>query len=287
MQATQTTRPPSEKQVAFIRRLQAERGIEPTDGPETAREASRYIDRLLATPKVSSEPEAERREAPDALQPGVYEVDGVVYIVKPTKAEYKDQPLSERRLYAKRVVELNSTRIVETEDGEKSFVEVDFVYDRGAVFRIHPEHRMTGDRAKELTIRYGRCIVCGAFLKAGESVEQGIGPVCVKNFPDLVEERKAIKSRARAEAKETTPSLLDLAKAIEGSDEKDGTEVGEEPEFVADEPTDRRPIDAEARTAREFIVRAIDAYEFEAGPMDEERERALATFDRLVAGFER
>ena len=36
------------------------------------------------------------------------------------------------------------------------------------------------EEAKRLTILYGHCIVCGRFLKAGVSVERGIGPVCFK-----------------------------------------------------------------------------------------------------------
>ena len=35
------------------------------------------------------------------------------------------------------------------------------------------------EQAKALSIRYGRCIVCGRKLKAAKSVEAGIGPVCM------------------------------------------------------------------------------------------------------------
>lgn len=123
------------------------------------------------------------------IDPGVYELNGVAYIVKPNRAK--------TRLYAKRIVEIGGTR--KTEAG--SFVAVEFEYVPGVIYKLRAEDRMTGARAKELTIRYGRCICCGRSLKSGESVEQGIGPVCVKSFPDLVAERAEIKARARAEAR--------------------------------------------------------------------------------------
>jgi hypothetical protein len=41
---------------------------------------------------------------------------------------------------------------------------------------------MNFEKAKALTIRYGRCICCGRRLKAAQSVERGIGPVCRRYF---------------------------------------------------------------------------------------------------------
>lgn len=52
-------------------------------------------------------------------------------------------------------------------------------YAAGAIRRIRPEHRMTVERAKELSVRFARCIRCGADLTAAESVERGIGPICI------------------------------------------------------------------------------------------------------------
>lgn len=52
-------------------------------------------------------------------------------------------------------------------------------YAAGAIRRIRPEHRMTVERAIELSVRFTRCIRCGADLTAAESVERGIGPVCI------------------------------------------------------------------------------------------------------------
>jgi len=105
------------------------------------------------------------------LTPGVYELPtGEIYVVKPNRAH--------TRLYAKKLVEAPSERLTET--GEH--VKFDFVYERGAIYKIRPEDKMKIERAKELMIRYGRCIVCGRRLKVAKSVERGIGPVCIKYF---------------------------------------------------------------------------------------------------------
>jgi hypothetical protein len=109
-------------------------------------------------------------------EPGVYELpDGTIYVVRPNQAK--------SRLYAKRLVEINAERALE----EGGRVQIDFEYEKGAIFKIKPEHKMELERAKELTVRYGRCIVCGARLKDAKSVERGIGPVCIKSFAGAVQ----------------------------------------------------------------------------------------------------
>lgn len=112
----------------------------------------------------------DRDQTPAVTQPGVYEKDGVIYVVKFNKEK--------TALYAKQIRELNSTRI--TEAG--TVVEIEFDYAAGAIYKLAPEDKMPLERAKEYTIRYGRCIVCGRDLKKAESVERGIGPVCIKSF---------------------------------------------------------------------------------------------------------
>jgi hypothetical protein len=114
-------------------------------------------------------PTGGRREV-QVTQPGVYENESGIFIVKPTR--------DKQRLYAKRLVEINAERA--TEAGER--VQIEFEYAPGAIFDLLPEHKMDLERAKALTIRYGRCIVCNTPLKAAESVERGIGPVCIKSF---------------------------------------------------------------------------------------------------------
>jgi len=105
------------------------------------------------------------------LTMGVYELpSGEIYVVKPNR--------DKTRLYAKKLVEAPSDRLTET--GQR--VSFDFEYERGAIYTIRPEYKMSLERGKELMIRYGRCIICGRRLKVAESVERGIGPICIKYF---------------------------------------------------------------------------------------------------------
>jgi Family of unknown function (DUF6011) len=88
-----------------------------------------------------------------ALEPDrLYEVDGEIYRTVLSGAG---------NLYAK----------IWTTDG--------WDYAAGAIRYIRPEHRMSIERAKELSIKFARCIRCGAALTADKSVEQGIGPICI------------------------------------------------------------------------------------------------------------
>jgi hypothetical protein len=191
--ATATARPdgPSEKQIKFVLRLAGERRFDRigSDGVErmdwvaaviengaTKRQVSAMISDLVKMPiddrEVASSVPAPR-EAVDTtvkLTPGVFQVDGQVYVVKFNQAK--------THLYAKRLVEIKSDRL--NVDGD--YVQVEFEYAPGAIGKIKPEHRMGFESAKALTLRYGRCINCGRKLKAAKSVEQGIGPVCRKAF---------------------------------------------------------------------------------------------------------
>jgi hypothetical protein len=141
------------------------------------RMASAMIDFLLTRPIDKREADWEKSLASEVpasvdepLTPGVYETHGRVYVVKYNKAR--------TNLYAKVLVEINSDRLVESGD----VVKIEFEYAPGAIRLIKSRHRMTVERAEELTIRYGRCINCGRALKAAKSVKAGIGPVCIKSF---------------------------------------------------------------------------------------------------------
>lgn len=189
--ATATARPdgPTKRQIDFVLKLAGERRFDRigSDGQErmdwvaaaiengaTKRQVSAMISDLVKMPVDDRETTlpAPRKPADTTvkLTPGVYDVDGHVYLVKPNREK--------THLYAKRLVEIASERLVESGD----LVNIEFEYAPGALAQIKPEHKMPLERAKELTIRYGRCIVCGRHLKAGKSVEQGIGPVCIKSF---------------------------------------------------------------------------------------------------------
>ncbi len=105
----------------------------------------------------------------ETIAPGVYETNEGVFVVKLTQ--------DKERVYAKKLVE-SPNRL--TESGE--IVQFDFQYAPGAVYRISPEQLMPLERARELMIKYGHCIVCSRLLKDPHSIEQGIGPVCIKYF---------------------------------------------------------------------------------------------------------
>lgn len=175
----------TEKQVAFIARLLDEKDLfkSPTfwdatnamDKDEfdtyiqhikdqakniTKARAKDIIDALIALPNKGQE----------NLEPGVYETSEGIFVVKYNRTK--------TNLYAKKMIEINAQRA--TEAGER--VEIEFEYESGAIHRIKASDKMPLDRAKALTIRYGRCINCGRHLKAAESVERGIGPICIKSF---------------------------------------------------------------------------------------------------------
>lgn len=114
-------------------------------------------------------PERQQRKGTPVTKPGVFETDEGIFIVKPTR--------DKERLYAKRLVE-SAPRLNAAGEG----VDFDFEYAPSVIFRLTEEDRMPLERAKKLTIRYGRCIVCGRRLKAKQSVERGIGPICIKQF---------------------------------------------------------------------------------------------------------
>lgn len=105
-----------------------------------------------------------------AAEEGVYERDGVVYVVKRARES--------GNLYAKQIVEIGGERL--TEAG--TVINAEFQYAPGVIRTLGVEHKMDLERAKALTIRYGFCIACGRHLKAAQSVEAGIGPVCRGKF---------------------------------------------------------------------------------------------------------
>lgn len=176
-------RPANEKQINFLLRLAGDRvfprlgdcGAERlvtvnrmiTNGQVHAGNVSRLIDDLLRAPVDRTAREAERV----SLTPGVYEVNGEIFNVKYNRAK--------TNLYAQRLVEKpNIERLTEAD----TVVHIEFEYAPGVVRRLRPHHKMSIERARELTIRYGRCLACGRRLKNAESVERGIGPVCRKAF---------------------------------------------------------------------------------------------------------
>jgi len=107
-------------------------------------------------------------------KPGAFEKNGEIFIVKWNREK--------TRMYALKLKETSSDRLTET--GEH--VQFDFEYAKGAIYNLSENDRMSVERAKELMIRYGKCIICSKKLTVASSVERGIGPVCIKYFRGYV-----------------------------------------------------------------------------------------------------
>lgn len=101
-------------------------------------------------------------ERPAVTEPGLYEVAGNVYLVRPTR--------DGQRLYAEQLYDIQESGIIRQ-------------YVSGIVYVLQPEDRMTRARAIELIRQCRRCLVCGRRLKDPNSYERGMGPVCGKYLP--------------------------------------------------------------------------------------------------------
>lgn len=55
-----------------------------------------------------------------------------------------------------------------------------FEYEKGAIFQLSMECRMTIDEVADLGQMTGHCWVCAKQLTVQKSIEAGIGPVCIK-----------------------------------------------------------------------------------------------------------
>ncbi len=149
------TYPATESQIAFIERLVAERIYE---GQVALAElnkidASMLIKQLLASPLRGAA--TNPNTIAEGMCEGIYLTDLGIYRVE----------LSEHnRLYARHLNPAGG-----------------WTYERGAVYRLTPEQRITLAQAREFGVKYGVCCVCGRLLSDAESVTNGIGPVCATN----------------------------------------------------------------------------------------------------------
>lgn len=57
-----------------------------------------------------------------------------------------------------------------------------FEYDKGAIFNLRPETRMTKDQAAAYGRKTGICMICNRTLTDPKSIAAGIGPICIKGF---------------------------------------------------------------------------------------------------------
>ena len=175
----------TERQTAFARKLVVEK-VYPRLGSDRDARIARFeqmlpsmtkqfamalIGDLIVAPTDRTPIAQDAEKTTFTLTPGVYEVNGEIFNLKFNKAK--------TNLYAQRLVEKPGVdRLAESGD----VVHIEFEYAPGVVRRLKPHHKMSIERARELTIRYGRCLACGRRLKNAESVERGIGPVCRKAF---------------------------------------------------------------------------------------------------------
>jgi hypothetical protein len=147
------TKPVSEKQIAFLSTLASERIHEfAIDfATLTSGEASNLITSLLASPrKVGGSVERVSEE-------GMYRnAEGDIFRVQRSRES--------GNLYAKKL----------------DILDGGFIYVQGAIRLIKPSDRLSVEEAKALGVQYGFCIVCGILLTDPKSVEQGIGPICIK-----------------------------------------------------------------------------------------------------------
>lgn len=160
MEAAMTADRATERQVAFARKLLAERQApEGTDvsliHPEllSKRNASVLIDVLLAWPKRPAE-----TAAPKDVEEGFY-------VVGATIAKVQRAVHGSGHLYAKRL----------TEEGW------DF-WPRALPIVAREGRKMTVEEAGEYGRLYGFCIACGATLTDEGSIARGIGPICATKF---------------------------------------------------------------------------------------------------------
>ena len=103
---------------------------------------------------------------------GVYKLpDGTICKVQANREKTK--------VYAKRLVEIGGQRA--TESGAR--IHAEYQYEAGLVQRVAAEGvKLTLAEAKALSIRYAFCIRCGRKLTDAQSVEQGMGPICIQYF---------------------------------------------------------------------------------------------------------
>lgn len=177
MTTTRTFYPPSPRAVDFLLRLASERKLDELGtcgeerlariqellaGPALDQAAvSRWIDRLKAAPLDLADV---------AVGPGVYRRDDTIYVVRQNRTNVG--------LHARRLVEIGGQRLT----AANTVVQIEFVYDPGALARLEPTDQMTLEDARPFIIRYGKCIFCNTVLSDATSVARGVGPVCIKRY---------------------------------------------------------------------------------------------------------
>jgi hypothetical protein len=167
---TTKAQPATDKQKAFIRKLIAERpdsqdvedirrALNQHLGSMTRTVASKAIEDLMAIPK-SVAPAAQSK----LVDAGYYLHDGTVYLVVASKQD-------QSRRYAKQLV-------IPTNRAARAKWEIA----RGAIYQLTDTEQLTVEEAAKCGHLHGYCVVCGRRLDDPKSVQQGIGPDCIKTL---------------------------------------------------------------------------------------------------------
>jgi len=122
--------------------------------------------------------ECKPQEAPKPITatPGVYLLDGTIYVVKPSKR-------TKGRVYACKLVE-SAPRI--TENGTE--IPFDLEFTPGIVGILTEAHRMSLADANAISARYARCLCCNRALYAAATIKrciatgQWVGRDCRKTY---------------------------------------------------------------------------------------------------------
>jgi len=128
-------------------------------GTYTKDQASKMIDNMTAelakAPKLEPTSKAEEAPKPQIIHLGMYYYDGKAYRAKKSQRSggfYVEELLLEPKPA--------------------------FVYARGVVKNITPEHKMPPEQAAMFSKNVGACLNCLRELTANESLRRGYGPVC-------------------------------------------------------------------------------------------------------------
>lgn len=137
--------------------------------------AAAPVERLVDVADTTANPAAAAVPATkfdsQTLPIGIYELKGKIYKIKLNKDKT-------RRYAMELTYDVGEIERLTAAGGR---IKAEYVYAKGVIYSLRPEHRITGERAEQLMIVFENCIVCGRHLKAAESVERAIGPVCWKN----------------------------------------------------------------------------------------------------------
>ena len=97
---------------------------------------------------------------------GVYVCDGKFYRVQKGKR------------YAEALTMIGGNRL----NDANSVVKFDYVFEKGAIWKLRDDMAITEEQAKGFGIQYGICAICGLPLKDAKSVARGVGPQCAKRM---------------------------------------------------------------------------------------------------------